>query len=295
MIHLFLNTNDGVSATKTIKDMTADEAESWMIKQIRQQCPAVRYQNLVWSEDDANLWFSFASDAWRNNPVVKEVSAGGKTFRFRGPMVISGRGEENAIVNLPWDYVAKQLRDGAQIEFRFKDDPIFVPSYEEWMLIDKETRDVIADGLWCWSRTHTKDGKVPRLWADADPATDPELVTIEYPIGSLRSNGGAVALININLLPEDVRTTLRGLPHFLCEVPLRTRSGEVIRLVKISDHFYALNPHDADNLLGTSTSLRPMHTSASTIKYGYEGSALRKELLGSLDTLCEIIRYNKRK
>lgn len=293
MIHLFLNPNYDSSVTKTIRDMTADEAESWMIKQIRQQCPAVRYQNLVWSEDDANLWFSFASDAWRDRPVVKEVSADGKTFRFRGPMVISGRGEENAMVNLPRDYVAKQLKDGAQIEFGFKDDPIFVPSYEEWILICKKTREDIAHGLWCWSRTHTKDGKVPRLWMDADPATDPDLVTIEYPDGSVASNGGAVALINLDLLPEDVSTTLRGFYLLLNKCTLRTARGCGIRMVKISDRFYALDPHDIDTLLNLPTSLRPMHSSASTIKDGYEGSALRKELLGSLNTLCEIIRHNK--
>lgn len=280
MIHLILN-SDG---TNTIKDLSPEEAEAWLIQQARRQCPAIGYKNVRWSEGDTSLWISCASNVRREAPVTKEFrSRDGKAFRFRGPVTISGRDGQGAKVSLPQGYVAQQLANGAHIEFGFQGDPIFIPSFEEWLLIPEKKREDIACGLWCWSRTYAEEGKVIQLWDDSNSIERPT-VSLTMADGRPRSNGAVAAIINIDLLPEDVGAKL-------CKPAVgefRTPSGEYFHSVKLSEHFCALRGHDIEYIMGGN--LHPLHADISTIKYGYEESSLRKALLGSLDKLCDIIR-----
>lgn len=294
MIHLILN-NDGASFTKILKDLTADEAESWLLQQIRQQRLAPSYQNLTCSDGDTKVWVSCATNARRSCPVAAELlSAEGKTCHFRGPMAISGRSGENAKINLPQHYIDAQLADGAQVEFGFQNDPIFIPSYGEWLLIPQATKENMVNGLWCWSRTYMNDKRVAQLayWHDDPDPNDVPTVGLVHAGGSPRNNGAVAAVINIDLLPKDVGTTLRELFDRAGPDVLALRSAtDYVHLIRLSDRFCALRSHDIGAIMGGN--LVPLHADVSTIKYGYKESSLRQELLKSLDALCAIIRANK--
>lgn len=210
-------------------------------------------------------------------PVSLVIGDHGVTKKYRGPIVAYGFYDPDSNRVLIPDF-AKDVA----VEPRYKDDVVCIPSVAEWKSIPEETRKLIANGNWNWSRDLLQDSADvtrSRILFDREMSDTYYIVTDDV--------GGVAPVFDLTKLPEDVADKIRnaepnsrGIFEF-----------DYLELVRLTDNTY-VGRTPFNDVRNTHHDLKRLHGDQRC--ESYEVCELRKELNGPyLEAFIEHIRNFK--